>query len=382
MQGARIANGLRSIALCMIVRDEAHILERCLKAARPLLDHALIVDTGSTDATVEVARQALRDLDLPGLVVEHPWRDFAYNRSWALSALRKQGDIDYALMIDADDRLELADDFDVSAFKAALSADVYSIATRMADIRYLRPQLISNRKPFRFRGVLHEFLDCEVEFSQATAEKLHVVSVQDSARNRDPDKFRRDAETIALALRSETDGFLRTRYTFYLAQSCRDCGEAEASIEAYLRRVDMGGWDQEVYCALLYAARQMEQLGRDPPAVLDLYLRAAEIRPDRVEALHDAARLCRRSRQFARGAEIAERGLGLSPPDAALFVETSIYAYGLDDEFAVNAYWADRPRASLEAGLRLLGRDDLPEGYRERVLANARFALDKLSPPG
>ena len=43
-----------SINLCMIVKDEAHIIERCLHSVKPLIDKVLIVDTGSSDNTIEV----------------------------------------------------------------------------------------------------------------------------------------------------------------------------------------------------------------------------------------------------------------------------------------------------------------------------------------
>ena len=370
----------RTIGLCMIVKDEAHILRRCIGAVRPLLDFALIVDTGSSDGTPLLAAQILDELKLSGQVVLHPWRDFAHNRSHALALMRQHSAIDYTLMIDADDQVEMASDFDPAAFKQGLGGDVYSITTRMGPIAYLRPQLLSNRKPFFFKAVLHEFLTLGEPYDSEVAKGIEVRSIQDGARSRMADKFARDAQTLGHALETETDPFLRARYTFYLAQSYRDCGEAEKSIAAYLKRAEMGFWDQEVYCSLLYAARQMHANGADTEAVLAAYLRASALCPDRAEALHNASRLCRLTQQYGRGADIGEKGLGLAPPERGLFVETWIYSYGLRDEFAVNAYWADRWRESLDVCLELLEQDDLPLAERKRVVANARFSLNKLAP--
>ena len=53
------------------------------------------------------------------------------------------------------------------------------------------------------------------------------------------------------ALATETDPFLVSRYTFYLAQSYRDCGEREKSLANYLKRADLGFWNEEVYVSLL-----------------------------------------------------------------------------------------------------------------------------------
>jgi len=65
----------------MIVKDEAHVIRRCLESVRPLIDYALIVDTGSTDATQLIVKDYFAATNLPGAVVAEPWPDFAYNRS-------------------------------------------------------------------------------------------------------------------------------------------------------------------------------------------------------------------------------------------------------------------------------------------------------------
>jgi glycosyltransferase involved in cell wall biosynthesis len=72
----------------MMVKNEAHVILRCLASVRPLVDYVLIEDTGSADGTQEIIRAYLRDNSIPGTVIEEPWRDFGYNRSLALKALR------------------------------------------------------------------------------------------------------------------------------------------------------------------------------------------------------------------------------------------------------------------------------------------------------
>ncbi len=46
----------KTIGLCMIVKDEAAVIERCLDSVRPLIDYVLIEDTGSTDRTQKIIR--------------------------------------------------------------------------------------------------------------------------------------------------------------------------------------------------------------------------------------------------------------------------------------------------------------------------------------
>jgi glycosyltransferase involved in cell wall biosynthesis len=87
---------MHSLALAMIVRNEAALIAKCLESVRPWVDHMLVLDTGSTDETVSLARRA-------GARVEHfPWvDDFALARNRALDL----ADADWNLVLDADEVL-------------------------------------------------------------------------------------------------------------------------------------------------------------------------------------------------------------------------------------------------------------------------------------
>ncbi len=89
------------ICLNMIVRDEAHVIERCLASVKPYIDHWVIVDTGSVDDTP--ARIASALAGVPGTLHHRPWRDFGHNRSEALALAKPHGD--YLLFLDADEAL-------------------------------------------------------------------------------------------------------------------------------------------------------------------------------------------------------------------------------------------------------------------------------------
>src|SRR5437879_11130759 len=67
------------ICLNMIVRNEGLVIERCLNSVRPFIHSWAIADTGSTDNTQAIVRNALRDL--PGQLIERPWVDFSTNRN-------------------------------------------------------------------------------------------------------------------------------------------------------------------------------------------------------------------------------------------------------------------------------------------------------------
>ena len=59
----------KTITLCMIVKDETHIIEECLKSMLPYIDRYDITDTGSTDGTPELIKKVMDEAGVPGEVI-------------------------------------------------------------------------------------------------------------------------------------------------------------------------------------------------------------------------------------------------------------------------------------------------------------------------
>ncbi len=296
--------------------------------------------------------------------------------------MRKASHVDYALIIDADDQLELDDGFDPKAFKASMDQDLYDVEVSHGNMRHIRPQLFRNDLPFSFKGVVHEYLEAPPgDLARGRTTGFRVKISGGGARSRNTRKFEDDAALLERALSTESDPFLISRYTFYLAQSYRDCGDKERALENYLKRAELGYWAEEIYVSLLEAGNMMAALGRPFDEVIATYLRASDLVPTRAEALHAASHYCRDHGKNAEGYEYARRGIDLPQPAGALFAQPWVYDYGLLDEFAVNAYWAGAYRECLDASLRLLASDKLPQSMHARIVANARFAADKLPKP-
>lgn len=84
------------ISLCMIARDDADMLEECLKSVQGVVDEIVLIDTGSQDATPQIAEQ------FGAKVIHTEWRhDFAWARNFAL----QHATGDWVLVLDADERL-------------------------------------------------------------------------------------------------------------------------------------------------------------------------------------------------------------------------------------------------------------------------------------
>ena len=354
-----------SICLCMIVKDEATVIKRCLDSVLPIITHWVIVDTGSTDGTQDVIRDYLKGV--PGTLYERPWVNFAHNRSEALTLAREHAD--YSLIIDADDALEFPADFKMPE----LTADCYTMEIRDPPLLYPRTQLVNNRLRWFYRGVLHEFAQSE-EPHVAAPLPIGMRRNHDGARRKDPTRFKQDAEIFEKALRDGTDPDLKARYTFYLAQSYRDAGDREKALVHYSERAKLGGWVEEVYFSLYQVARIKEIFKHPHQEVIAAYDAATSVLPSRSEADHGASRLCRVNGLYKQGYEIARRSLGKTYQHGSLFGEPWIYETGLLDEFAVNAYWVERYEECLDACLKVLKTGKMAGADLERVIANAQAA--------
>lgn len=360
-----------TICLNMIVKDESHVIRRCLDSVRPFIHHWVIVDTGSTDGTQTLIRELLADV--PGELHERPWKNFGHNRSEALELAR--GRADYCLIIDADEVLSAEPGFAMPR----LDADEYLVRHEAGGPHgsFYLTQLVRSRLPWRYVGVLHEVIQCDEPHTTQKLEGLVCRGFFDSARNVDPKaKYRRDAEVLKQALEQEPDN---SRYVFYLAQSYRDSDQLELAIDTYRGRVAMGGWDQEVWYSLFQVAVLLERSGGDFAPALAAYLDAFQFRPARAEPLCELARHFRQRQQYAKAYLFARQAAEIPLTDDILFLDRTVYDWRALDELCVSAFYVGRHEECRAAGQHLLASGRLPEGERARVSENIGFAVAELA---
>jgi len=368
---------MKSIGLCMIVKNESHVICRCLDSLKRLLDYVLIVDTGSDDNTIQVINEWLIENNLPGEVIIETWKNFAYNRTFALEKLKEKEFIDYALMIDADEVLVFEDNFDVIDFKSNLCADIYDITTNIGGFIYNRPTLTSNKKKCRYEGVVHEFLAMDDGGTRDKANGFYNYPIQDGNRARSGNKFLKDAELLENALKEDISDWFRSRYTFYLAQCYRDGGNIELALENYLKRAQQGFWIEEVFISLYSAGNLMKNLNYDKSKIIQTWMDAYEKAPHRAESLWAIMQYCRISGMNQQGYIIGKHAIDIKYPEGSLFIEKWIYDYAILDEFSILAFWAGKYEESKMACERLLSEKKIPDHYYDRVKSNLEFCISK-----
>lgn len=367
---------MATIGLCMIVHNNAPIIERCLYSVLPIIDYACIVDTASSDDTIDVAARFLKRNGVAHDFHHKIIGNSSNNRNEAIEWLRRNNDVDYCLMLDANHAVRYESGFNPRRFKEGLQSDVYDVCLRTGHTENNLPILFQTCLECHYKGTLYEIMVMPRDATRGDITGFHLEAMQDSANV--AEKSLRDAKSIEQSMAEETDPLMLSRYCFYLAQSYMDGGDARRALKEFSNRVSYGGNSQEIFISLLRIARLMERLDYREERVVHAYLKAWSACPQRAEPLCDLAAYSRRKEQWPWARLFASKGLHIKKPAKGFSVESDVYAYRLLDEYALAAYMCGSFRASLAAWTRLLESPLLPESERSRIVASARCALTRL----
>jgi tetratricopeptide (TPR) repeat protein len=229
---ARPAKGL-TLSLCMIVRDEEDMLARCLEAVAPAVDEIVVVDTGSQDRTIEIARS------FGARVIEREWTgSFADARNVSF----EQATGDWLLYLDADEVLVKQDVQRLRALTGQTWRECFYLAetnfTGEQDdgtaVNFSTLRMFRNRPQYRFSGRLHEQI--RQNMPSYVPERIHDSNVRVEhygylgAVRDAKEKSRRNIELL-LAQRAESppDAFLH----FNLGSEYAAVGDAAASLHEF-----------------------------------------------------------------------------------------------------------------------------------------------------
>src|SRR3954454_9355347 len=229
---AKPVTGL-TLSLCMIVKDEEEWLARCLAAVKPAVDEMIIVDTGSTDRTVEIAEE------VGATVLHHEWTgDFSAARNVSLDAATS----DWVMYLDADEVLVEED----QPRLRALTGRVWREAFALVETNYTGDvedgtamthnalRMWRNRPEYRFKGRLHEqmayalpgYLTERIEYTQIRMEHYGYLGVVRDAK----DKSRRNLD---LLLQQVAEGHDSGFQSFNLGSEYLALGELETAVEHF-----------------------------------------------------------------------------------------------------------------------------------------------------
>ena len=348
-----------SICLNMIVKNESHVIRRCLASVRSLITYWVIVDTGSTDGTQAVIQDFMKDI--PGELHKGKWVDFAHNRNEALQLAK--GKADYTLFIDADQILQ----FDAEFEMPKLDKDYYSIREVDADTSSLKIGLVKSCLDWKWEWVIHEALKVPKKRTSAILKGVILKSPHDGFRSQDPEKLKKDAETLEAALRNDPHN---TRYQFYLALTYAQTKQYELALKCFEKRIEMRSWKEEVFWSMLNIGIIYEILHKPEEMVVSSYFNAYKYDPSRAEPLYHLAAYFYRTHNYEGGYLFASQGLLIPAPQDTIFIKQWIYDYGLRIELINCAFKLGKYEEAQQACVEVLANPNLPEHVREELTQN------------
>ena len=270
-----------TLGLCMIVKDEAAVLGRCLDSAAGVFDEIVIVDTGSTDETKTIARRYTKD------VYDFAWRqDFAAARNFGFD----RAAADYCMWMDADEILRPDDAAALRALKQTLCGKIgrYFLRTvipaedgRCALTFERGAHRAQSRRPLAGTG-------CTRTCSRAAQPPMRrSASPTSASRRASPSATCASSRGPLPTAKSRTRG-----QVYYFARELADCGLYAAAADAFRYFLQGDGWAEDKIAACLALARCLRALQR-PREAEQALLQSFACAPPRAEACCALGDLCR-----------------------------------------------------------------------------------------
>lgn len=361
------------ICLNMIVKDESKIIGRCLNSVVGIIDALIISDTGSKDNTIDIIENWKNKNDKYGYVTKHKWKNFSHNRNLILEGAKNwihnrnnNNTVWYILFIDADDFLVIED---LKLFKTqlkTLSYDKYLINGKCNNVIYARNFLIKIQdKNWRWESILHEYITCNDKLSIGKVNNCYLQISRDGNRSSDLMKYFKDVLILEEALKSEPNN---TRYTFYLAQSYRDCKENrfyKMAETIYIKRSNMEGGIEERYISLIEAAKCRTYRGKRDFKMINYLQRALCLKSDRLEAPYYLINYYRTQKLYRIGYNIGLPLINIPFPKDVLFVDKDIHTWKFLDELAICACWIGDIKTFKDIYTKLL--NIVPNNVKPRI---------------
>jgi hypothetical protein len=360
-----------TVAACLIVKNEARVIRRCLDSVRGLVGAVVVVDTGSTDDTVEVVRGL--DFPVPVHLHQRPWKDFAHNRT---ELLRLGSPVaDHLLLLDADQTVE--------GTLPRLDQDAYTLRLRHGRLEWWNMLLIRSALPWRYEGVTHEYLVCEQARPAVPLPDLTITEHADGG-GRPPGtqpRWEWDADILEQEVARDPTN---TRYVFYLARTYDDLVTTrpddpqapawrQKAVERYRQRTQLTGYADEVYFTL-YRLGVLRLADGDG---LTYLLEAWQRNPQRWEAVHEACRWLNQRGLYHASYALSKFALGRPSSPTGLFVFPDVYDHLLLFEHSISSYYVGSDEESLGACLALLARK-VPPHLDAAVRRNMEFPKKRL----
>ena len=320
-----------TLCLNMIVKNESNIIKRLLDSVISIIDSYCICDTGSTDNTIQIIEDYFKEKGISGKIVQEPFKNFCHNRNFALQSCI--GLSDYVILLDADMILEITN-FDKSILNSAQS---FFILQGDNSFYYQNLRIIRNNGLYKYIGVTHEYIDTPKNNTIINLNKSDIFINDIGDGGSKSDKFERDIRLLTDGIKDEPNNH---RYYFYLGNTYHDLGKYEEAIPFYIKRIEFGGWQEEVWYSYYKLGLCYKKLNKFSNA-LYYWLEGYDFYPNRLEALYEIIKYYRENSKhklcykfYNLANEILEQNFN---KDTYLFLHNDVYTYQLYYEYTIFA---------------------------------------------
>jgi tetratricopeptide (TPR) repeat protein len=369
-----------SLCLNMIVKNESKIIYRMFDSVIKFIDSYCICDTGSTDNTKELIKAYFDEKNIPGKIIDEPFRDFGYNRTVALQACEGMPNADYILLLDADMILEYPNtNLSTDEIKQMMTDDVYYVYQGSPQFFYKNVRVVKNNLGCTYKAPTHEYVNTPpgTKYNTFQRDVLFINDVGDGGSK--GDKVDRDIRLLLKGLEDEPDN---DRYTFYLANSYKDKGDNETAIEYYKKRIALGGWMEEVWFSYYSLGKCYKRMNNNAMAIQS-WLEGYNYYPNRIENLYEIIQHYRieGKNNFAYHMYmLADYERKKNDKWDYLFLEKDVYDYRIDYELSIIGYYCNRDNHDLaKVCMKVLGNQGAADSICRNVFSNYKFYTKELA---